>query len=342
MEILITALGCLLIFYIQLNIYRKNCFKHIDYKCYFNKSEALEGDEIEFTEEIINYKYLALPVFKSELTASSALEFAEAHSSVTDKSRFVTSIFNIKGNSSVKKTWKVKCTKRGIFGIDNVVLVTSDLFGFETYSIRPEFVTPKITVFPAKTTFDISGIMSIQNTGDIQFGIMPFNDPFFPSNIREYTGNEPLKFINHNASAKKSILMVNNYESSAENLAKIYLDLSCCVVTAEHNIRICHFLIEQLNKLGIKTELLVATNPPIHIYQQKNGNNIKSFLYALAEADIGKSTPISNLPLFSGDNSILITANQSAALLNYKTVIYTGKFRYIKHSNIIYADERRR
>lgn len=342
MEILITALGCLLIFYIQLNIYRKNCFKHIDYKCYFNKSEALEGDEIEFTEEIINYKHLALPIFKSEITASSALEFADTHSSVTDKSRFVTSIFNIKGNSSVKRKWKVKCTKRGIFSIDNIVLVTSDLFGSETYSIRPELVFPKITVFPAKKTFDISGIMSRQNTGDIQFGIMPFTDPFFPSGIREYTGSEPLKSINHNASAKKGNLMVNNYESSAENAAKIYLDLNCCFVNAENNIRICHFLIEQLNKLGIKTELLVATDPPIHIYQQKNRYNIKGFLYTLAEVDIGKSTPISDLPVFSGDNSILITANQSTSFLNYKTVIYTGKFRYIKHNNIIYADERRR
>ena len=161
MEIIITALGCLMIFYIQLNIYRKHCFKGLDYKCYFNKSEAVEGDEIEFTEEILNRKHLPLPVFKSELTVSSALEFADTHSSVTDKSRFVKSVFNIKGSSSVKRIWKVKCTKRGIFSVNNIVLVTSDIFGSEFYSLKPEFELPKIIVFPSAIPFDVFRIMSL-------------------------------------------------------------------------------------------------------------------------------------------------------------------------------------
>ena len=106
MEIIITALGCLMIFYIQLNIYRKHCFKSLDYKCYFNKSEAVEGDEIEFTEEILNRKHLPLPVFKSELTVSSTLEFADTHSSVTDKSRFVTAYLILKETAALKEYGK--------------------------------------------------------------------------------------------------------------------------------------------------------------------------------------------------------------------------------------------
>ncbi len=323
MEIIITALGCLMIFYIQLNIYRKHCFKSLDYKCYFNKSEAVEGDEIEFTEEILNRKHLPLPVFKSELTVSSTLEFADTHSSVTDKSRFVTSVFNIKGNSSVKRIWKVKCTKRGIFSVNNIVLVTSDIFGSEFYSLKPEFELPKITVFPSAIPFDVFRIMSRQRTGEIQFGNTPFTDPFFPSGIREYTGAEPLKFINHNASAKKCRLMVNNYESSSDSAAKVFLDLNCCTVTAEHNIRICRFLIEQLNKFGIKTELLIASNPPFHIYQHKRKNNLNRLLYALAEVDVDKSAPISDIPVIPDDNSILITADINNVTSDYMTVIYT-------------------
>lgn len=342
MEIIITALGCLMIFYIQLNIYREHCFKSLDYKCYFNKSEAVEGDEIEFTEEILNRKHLPLPVFKSELTVSSALEFADTHSSVTDKSRFVTSVFNIKGSSSVKRIWKVKCTKRGIFSVNNIVLVTSDIFGSEFYSLKPEFELPKITVFPSAIPFDVFRIMSRQRTGEIQFGNTPFTDPFFPSGIREYTGAEPLKFINHNASAKKCRLMVNNYESSSDSAAKVFLDLNCCTVTAEHNIRICRFLIEQLNKFGIKTELLIASNPPFHIFQHKRKNNLNLLLYALAEVDVDKSAPISDIPVIPDDNSILITADINTVTSDYMTVIYTGKAKNIKHANVIYADERRR
>ena len=80
----------------------------------------------------------------------------------------------------------------------------------------------------------------------------------------------------------------------------------------------------------------------IHIYQHKRKNNLNRLLYALAEVDVDKSAPISDIPVIPDDNSILITADINNVTSDYMTVIYTGKAKNIKHANVIYADERRR
>ncbi|MEG0894430.1 MAG: hypothetical protein RSE93_01845, partial [Oscillospiraceae bacterium] len=84
MGILLMFICILLLISIQDKIYKKNVFKNLDYKCYFNKEQAVEGEEIEFIEEISNRKWLPVPLFKSEITCGRWLDFAKSQSTVAD------------------------------------------------------------------------------------------------------------------------------------------------------------------------------------------------------------------------------------------------------------------
>lgn len=324
MEILIAALGCLVIFLVQLKIYRKYCFKQLDYRCFFSESEVYEGAEIQFTEEIENRKRLPLPVFKSELTASAQLDFADTHSAVTDGSRFVSSFFEIKGRCRVRRVWKIKCTKRGVYGIKNAVLVTSDIFGSEVFSLKPDCIFPEITVLPSECPFNADRIFSRNLCGDIPFKDPPFADPFFADGIREYTGAEPLKFINHNASAKENRLMVNVFDSSAESRMSVILDLSCHEKTAEHSIRVCCYLLKRLTQNGFCFGLYIPSQPDLSVMHANGGEHLKRCLYALAKAAVPEKPPQIDLPPEFSANPVLITANEKAAVSWSAGVILTG------------------
>lgn len=342
MEILIIALVCAMIFFIQLKIYRKKCFENLFYRCYFSVSEAHEGDEIEFIEEIENRKNLSFPVFKSELTASSALYFADTNSSVTDNSRFVSSFFSIKGQSKVKRIWKVKCTKRGIHGINNAILVTSDIFGVESFSYKPEFKFPKITILPSEYSFNIQRILKGGFSGDIPLKNQLFTDPFFKDSIHEYTGREPLKFINHNVSARQSKLMVNTFEGSLENYSTIILDTNASEKLVEHSIRVCAFLLTSLERYGIKSSLYITSEPPIHVNLGNGGVHLKKCRYKLAEIDIKKTSSIKSILKSAEKTTILITSNEEIANISKTNVLFTGYLNSTNNVNYIYVPERRR
>lgn len=321
MEILIAALGCLVIFLVQLKLYRKYCFKQLDYNCFFSESEVYEGAEIEFTEEIENRKRLPLPVFKSELTASTYLDFADTHSAVTDGSKFVSSFFEVKGRCRVKRVWKIKCTRRGVYGIKNVVLVTSDIFGSEVFSLKPECRLPEITVLPSEYPFNADRIFSRNFCGDIPFKNPPFADPFFADGIREYTGTEPLKFINHSASAKENRLMVNTFDSSAESRMSVILDLSC---HGEHSIKVCCYLLRCIERKGFCFGLYIPSEPELSVPHANGGEHLKRCLYALAKAAVPEKQSDIDVPTEFLANPVLITANEQTAFSWSSGVIFTG------------------
>lgn len=321
MEILIDALGCLVIFLVQLKLYRKHCFRQLDYNCYFSESEVYEGAEIEFTEEIQNKKRLPLPVFKSELTASAYLDFADTHSAVTDGSRFVSSFFEVKGRCRVKRVWKIKCTRRGVYGIRNAVLVTSDIFGSEVFSLKPDCRLPEITVLPSEYPFNADRIFSRNFCGDIPFKNPPFADPFFADGIREYTGTEPLKFINHSASAKENRLMVNNFDSSAESRMSVILDLSS---HGEHSIKVCCYLLKRLAQNGFCFGLYIPSDPELSVPHANGGEHLKRCLYALAKAAVPEKQSGTDVPTEFLANPVLITANEQTAFSWSSGVIFTG------------------
>ena len=150
MEILVLFLIMLFIVVLQALIFKKLSFTKLHYHCGFSTDEAFEGDTIELVETIYNRKWLTLPWFKSELTTSKWLDFAGSQSSVTYDTRFVPSFFLVKGHKKVVRRWKVNCTKRGVYGIRTVMLVSTDLLGRQTVS-KPVEVDSNVMVLPRTT-----------------------------------------------------------------------------------------------------------------------------------------------------------------------------------------------
>lgn len=200
---------------VQNNLYSKYGLKNVHYNCYFSTIEAYEGDEIEIVEEISNRKLLPLPWLKAEISTSKWLDFAGTQSVITDKTRFVSSFFMLKSYHKVMRKWKVKCLKRGVFTLDKVVLVASDLFGNVTIS-KPVEVTMEITVLPKPIELEELSISSKHMSGDLVVKRHLIADPFYIAGVREYNYNDSMNKINWLATAKEKKIMVyqNDYTTS--------------------------------------------------------------------------------------------------------------------------------
>lgn len=224
MEILVLFLVMLLIVFIQSQVFRRLSFKGLDYECAFSTDEAFEGDSIELVETITNRKWLPLPWFKSELTTSKWLDFAGSQSTVTYNTRFVPSLFLIKGHTKVVRRWKVTCRKRGVYSIDTVVLVSTDLLGRQTVS-KTVKTGSQVVVLPK--TFELSEEFAdsrfLQGDHPVRAQLVP--DPFVVSGVREYLPSDPMKNIHWNATAKMGRIMIRNQEFTTRQCMLVLLNL---------------------------------------------------------------------------------------------------------------------
>ncbi len=203
-------------------IYSRKIFSDLEYKCSFSVDEAFEGDEIELIEEISNAKLLPISWLKSELATSKWLEAGELESVVTGDTRFISSIFMLKSYHKIRRSWKVKCLKRGVFVIDKAILVSSDLFGTMNMSMPVE-LNAKVRVLPAPLPADSFSRDSVSFIcGNVFTARQIISDPFFYNGIHEYTDGDSLRRICWKATAAADELMIYNNDYT--------LDKSCAVI----------------------------------------------------------------------------------------------------------------
>ena len=224
MEFVAIAAVVVGLFLLQNKLYKTYAFKNPEYSCTLSTNECYEGDEIELVEEIVNKKWLPLPWLKAEITTSRWLSFAGAQSGVTDSTRFVPSFFSVKGYSKVTRRWKVKCLKRGEFGIEQVVLITTDLLGYSNLS-RPGGGGARVLVLPRAIESDALQVSPRYLNGDIMVKRQLLTDPFYISGVREYTGFEPMSRIHWPATAQQQRIMVYNNDYTSRQSVTIILNM---------------------------------------------------------------------------------------------------------------------
>lgn len=259
MELLTIVVLLAAALWLQNFIYRKMGLQKLTYHCYFNKTEALEGEEVVLVEELTNKKWLPLPWIKSEIVTSKWLDFAETQSVVTDQSRYVSSYFLLKGYHRISRSWKVTCGKRGIYALDKVVLVSSDLLGNVNLS-KVVRISTELVVLPKPLDTHV-GIEEMQRlSGDIvvKRGLIP--DPFWLAGIREYRPGDSMRRIAWGPSAREDRLMVlENDSTTSQNLA-VVLNLQSREfeterildpAMAENCIRVCAALLEDLPPIPV-------------------------------------------------------------------------------------------
>lgn len=324
MEIFSAILLLCIFLKVFISVYQNRLFKGVEYDYFFSKDEVFEGDEIEFTEIVTNRKFLPVPWLKSELTVSSYLEFSELQSVVTNKTRYVTSFFTLRSFSRIRRTWKVKCTHRGVFKVEKIIVSATDTLGFvKDYFVVDENVLEGkiITVLPVCEEYDgelsDTGLLS----GDIFTRSKLISDPFFLNGIRDYCITDSMKNINWYASAKEQKLMVNKYDYTTDmdlavilNVQSTPNDFSDVVYSShiEKCIRICAAVIRDNCCYGKKVRILsngitddgyfdVCSGDEYSLYRELAGLNLQP-------GTVFEKYLVSKIPELSESEVIVISA----------------------------------
>lgn len=272
MELIIGVLLLVLVFGAEISLYHHHGLDGLRYRCQFSTDEVTEGDTLEFTETVENDKSLPVPWLKAELTTSKWLDFPENHCTVTDQTRFVTGFFSVRSHAKTRRVWHVQCEKRGIYQVEHVVLVTSDLLGAVRLSLGATDTGDTLTVLPQRYTKAgrLLPKLRLDQYGEAPVRFHLETDPCFPAGVRPYTSGDPYRRIHWKATAHTNTLLVRQEEPVALQVITVLLALQTNApdegmmtrdkALLEHTIQVCAECLWELCQGGWMVRLCIGEN----------------------------------------------------------------------------------
>lgn len=296
MELIAMALIIAAVVVAQLLLYEKAGLKKVSYKLSISTPEAFEGDVIEIVEEIENAKRLPLVWVRSEISCSPWLVFKGqtlVRNEQDEQRGLVSGIFALRGYQKCRRVWRVKCEKRGVMTVDNVIITSSDLFGLsKTFAVIEVSDTVRVLPTPADMeTGELSGDLFIGNMQVRRF-VLP--DPFMISGAREYTGREPMNRIHWLQTARTGSLMVYKNEFTTERRIMVIMNMQRSVgayeqpmtlSVLESQIKAAAFALDRCNKMGAECALAVNTAQRLYIPPAEGYGHLMDTLRRLAELE---------------------------------------------------------
>ncbi len=259
--ILIIAFACIFVLMIvQRIVYTKYWDDKLNVKISYKYVDCMAGEENELVEEISNNKWLPLPMVHIKFDMPKSFKFENENNATVTDNYYRDDVFTINGHQKIRRTLKFKCTGRGCYYMNDINLVSSDLF--LTYILSSKRKNPAVIhVFPEKIPLDFFEVPFNTITGNFSTNKTMIEDPFEFRGIRPYQQFDSMKHINWKASAKDGDLKVNTFFMTSSQDVKVILNMDTHVYSAnerllEKTISIASSICEKIIEAGIPVGLV--------------------------------------------------------------------------------------
>lgn len=285
MIIIAIFLACLIVIIVQRNLYSKKGLDSINYRSEFSTDTAFVGDDIYLYETLSNDKRLPMPYikvstdFKEGLCFTIITDVSDGKNRKVSESSSIQSVFVMKGHSSVRRRWRIRCIKRGVYPAPGALLIASDIFGMDMASRLSKSTEmtecgkySRLVILPK--TLDLSAEFSTESgiSGDVISNHCLVSDPMLLSCSRDYTTFDPMNKINWKSTASHGKLMVNIEDKTVNLRFGIILNMNTRpierdptipgdILAIEQSITVCASLIESASKRNIPIKLFANTEP---------------------------------------------------------------------------------
>ncbi len=224
MKILGIGIITLLLYVLQTKIYEKFWDKHLKATIYFAEKELTEGETGGIIEIVENRKRLPLTMLKVKFQTSKHLEFEDNPGSNTTDRYYRNDIFQLGGGEKVTRRLSFQARKRGYYNIQNIDLVSTDLF-MQSTLVKSTTTACYLYVYP-RVYHSGEFTLSLQKlNGEILIKRHLLEDPFEYRGIREYQPFDDIRSVNWKATARTGKVMVNQKNYTALQTIRIFLNI---------------------------------------------------------------------------------------------------------------------
>lgn len=236
MEILFVILGAFLVYKLQGFLYARFWNVGLAAELQFSRNELAEGESCQLKEVVMNKKLLPVPMLHVKFQMDKSLVFdGEKNVNVSDKC-YKNDIFSLMMYQKITRTLNVTATKRGLYWIDKLDLVSSDLFMKENLLASVENHV-ELLVYPGQVDVHRLNLLYKNLLGTTLTRQYSYEDPFEFRGIRQYQSYDTMKDVNWKASAKTGDLKVNIHDYTARQEVIFVLNLKAETMLEYENLK---------------------------------------------------------------------------------------------------------
>jgi hypothetical protein len=237
---------------------------NLDYGMEIENNVAEIGEEIQIYSIIENNKFMAVPF----------LEVSEKFPSGFNTLENSYAIF-IMPYQRVRRSYKIMGEKRGLYNIEMVNFSLGDFIGFSS-DHKYLKMKKEVIILPKKVDLQEELVPVGSLLGDISVKRWVVDDPLMNIGIREYTGNEPERYIHWPSSMKYNELMVKNFDFTTDNSVLIALNIETMKPSwqpiekdlIENCISIARGVMEELEDEKIPYGLITNAYNDLSVYEK--------------------------------------------------------------------------
>lgn len=331
MIVLMMLIGAGIVYWLLQFLYSKYWDKNLEAEIGFSTDHVVKGEETELIEIITNNKRLPLPYIhvKFQLDKSIVFKETDSNSAISDRA-YRNDIFSLLFYQKVTRRIPVKCTKRGVYKIDRVDMISTGVFMNEVLA-NYHMTDTEITVYPTMADTDRLEIPFQKIMGTIEKNKYLYEDKFVFRGIRDYEIYDAMNTVNWKASARSGNLMVNQYNETTCQEVCVLLNLEQegmlrYDLLSEEGISIAAGIAQMLSEQGVLTSFIsngrdFDTEESIVLSSGSGISHLQGINTALARIGLGKEpedfqTVFSNTELQHSEHTlyIMISANRRREL----------------------------
>lgn len=222
------VLFLVIIAFVLKDISLKYVLKDVEYSIKASKSVVEPCEIFSLSTTLHNNKWLPVTFIKmSELVPSSMWVEREKHQyyDFSKTGKLISSTYLLP-YQRFTRTFKASLPQRGRYFLHGAVLYGGDIFGLsetiEYVNLMEEIVVLPKAINSQKLETVMGGFL-----GDFSVNRFIMEDPILTIGFREYTGREPMKYINWPQSLKSSALMVKNFDHTTDLSVTVILNVEC-------------------------------------------------------------------------------------------------------------------
>ncbi len=335
MAILALVAVCILVYYIQSNLYRRFWSKSLSLSLEFSGKDCFEGEGLFLTQVVSNAKLLPMPWLCVKIQLSKKLQFINEEYDSVSVSDYVyrNDLYSIMFYQTIKRKLPFICTGRGFFTIRSAELVSNNILINQklvasvdcntSLTVYPRLIDPVQLQLPFEKIYGAVLTKRFINPDCFEF-----------RGMREYMPLDSFKSINSKASARTGTLMVNLYDYTSTQEVIIYLNLEAynrwsSDFVFEESIRIAASLAKQLTEKGISVGLVsngrdIETDSEVNIRAGSDKTHLMNIFNALARIDLSK-TP-NNIDTIKEGYTVFISANCNDEAVAFYNRLQAGQW----------------
>jgi len=272
------AIAVIIVFAVQSRIYARYALEALTYSSHADRNEVTEGEEFYLWEEITNAKTLPLPQLRADTDLPRGLSFVffaddNNGSFCRELSQSTKSVFSLRGEDMIRRRWRIEANKRGVYVIDDTLIIAGDIFGTNSISRRLETDRfAKITVLPRPSDLEADFANADMQSGENPIDRGLITDPMMRAGVREYTTSDPISSIDWKTTARLGSLAVFVNEYVERECFTVVMNMQSRSyepnanepTTAdfiEMNISVAASIIDRLSGNGIPVRFITNTPP---------------------------------------------------------------------------------